>query len=115
MSTGPYTPSLGQLAQPRQPTGLAQSGSFDEFHETGPYRVEQCQLQLLLGAEVREHPAFGHSDADCNGPDQQSFDPRLLREVECSSEDQLPGRKTFFRVAYHEARIARPFVPFPGQ
>src|ERR1051325_1314794 len=103
MNTRPFTPSLDQLAQPGQSTRFAQSRSLDELHEAAPHRIEQCQLQLLPGPEMREHAALGHTGAERHSPDRQSLEPLLPRQLIRTSEDQFPGDIPLLRdsAGYH--------------
>jgi hypothetical protein len=74
--------------EPRKTGRLVARGLDDELLEDRARRIDRGQLQLLLGAEVREQPALAHPDRVGQAREGQAFEPFDGRQARRLAQDR---------------------------
>jgi hypothetical protein len=75
-------------AQPRQTGRLLPRGLDHQLLEDRARRIDRGQLQLLLGAEVREQPALAHADRIGQARERQTIEPFNGRQARRLVQDR---------------------------
>ena len=81
--------SLAQLAQPLDPRGSGRCGLDHLLGEQRTGRLDGGQLELLLGAEVREEAALAHPDRLGQAADREAAEALDRRELRGFTEDRV--------------------------
>src|SRR5215472_2622294 len=88
----PIEPAAEETAEPGLSAGKSQGGPDDGVHELCRGRLEDLDLERLLGAEVREEAALGEVQVLREPPDREPLEPDLSGEPRGVIEDRRSRR-----------------------